>query len=422
MSVLVLSASHHTASVELLSALTLDAPARGKLATEVYASEFVDEVLVLSTCNRTEIYAAVSKFHGGLEEVTTALATVSGVPLHRLQDACAVSYDERAVQHAFSVASGMASMVRGEQQILGQVRAALTESQQAGTVGTALNALFQQALRVGKRVQHETSAGSAGRSLITAALDRVPTVAGRRVLIVGAGAMASLAARTAYARGAEIGLVNRTRSKAENLAESVAGKVFALSELRTAVAQADVLISCTGGRDPLLRPDDLAGSAVRHAIDLGLPADIDPAVAQLPGVELINLESLAHGGFDTASDAELADAERLVADEVSDFLAARHAAAVTPTVVALRTMAGEILDTELARLDARTRGLGETERAEVAQAMRRVVEKLLHQPTVRVRQLATDTAEMDYAGALRELFALDADAVRAVSDAEPPPR
>ncbi|TDT29986.1 glutamyl-tRNA reductase [Naumannella halotolerans] len=413
MSILALSASHHTASLDLLAELTLVPDQRAKVLTELERSAYVDEALVLSTCNRTEIYAAVSRFHGGLEELAGALSLVSGVPLTALQSGCAVSYDERAVQHAFSVASGMDSMVRGEQQILGQVRSALTEGQRAGTVGTSLNSLFQQALRVGKRVQHETAAGAAGRSLVTAAFDQIGDLAGRRTVIIGAGTMSSMAAATAAAAGADLVLVNRTRSKAERLAGTLGAQVRDLSELRSAIADAEVLISCTGGRDLQLGVDDLLGSGLRTVVDLALPADIAPEVAEIPGLRLINLASLAEGGYDAASEDDLADAMQLVADEVADFLAARRAAAVTPTVVALRTMASEILDAELSRLQSRTPELSEAERAEVGKSMRRVVEKLLHQPTVRVRQLSSES-DTDYAGALRELFALDPQTVRAV--------
>src|SRR5690606_768876 len=174
-------------------------------------------------------------------------------------------------------------MVVGESQILGQLRQALNSAQQHGTVGSTLNALFQQALRVGKRVQAETTIGGAGRSLVTAAYDllaeRYGPLRGRRMVVLGAGTMAGLAARTAAAQGALLTIVNRTPAKAERLAEAVDGTAVPLAELDRALAGADVLLTCTGGRDLKLGPDRLSGSPVRAVIDLAVPSDIDPAVA-----------------------------------------------------------------------------------------------------------------------------------------------
>lgn len=420
MSILVVSVSHKTAPMDLLSRLTLDPPGVTKLLGALVADEHVDEAVVLSTCNRTEVYADVSRFHGGLAAVTGELARATGVGLAQLQEAVAVLYDETTVGHCFTVTSGLDSMVAGEHQILGQVRQALAHAQQEGTVGTSLNALFQQALRVGKRVQAETSAGSAGRSLVTASLDQLARlgrgVTGQRVLIVGAGSMAALAAHTVADRGALVTLVNRTFERAAHLASAVGGDARPMAELDAALGEADVLVTCTGARGLVIGPERLADTPVRGVIDLALPADVAEEVGDLPGVELVNLGRLqAEGGFDAAGTRELGQAHELVGDEVRDFLGMRRAAQVTPTVVALRTMAKEVVGAEMSRLDQRLPDLAPAERAEVATTVRRVVEKLLHQPTVRVKELAALPDSPDYAAALRELFALDATAIDAVS-------
>lgn len=428
MSILVVSSSHRTTGVDELARAGLDAAAADKLVQVLTRSDCVDEALVLSTCNRVEVYAAVTRFHGGLEEVVEGWSALSGMSVEQLQAGCAVFYDEAAVQHCFGVASGLESMVAGEQQILGQVRSALAAGQASGTVGTVLNSLFQQALRVGKRVHTETAAGAAGRSLVTAALDQlagsedgsaVVDLAGTRVLVIGAGTMASLAARTAYARGAVLHLANRTRERADRLAATVEGTVHDWSAVTGALAGADVVVSCTGARGFTLTAGQLAGTGVRAVVDLGLPADVDPQVAGLPGVRLVNLASLSRGGFASASESELEVARELVRGEVTDFLGSRRAAQVTPTVVALRSMASEVTAAELARLELRAPDLTEGQRREIASTVRRVAEKLLHQPTVRVKQLSADPDSPDYARALRELFALNTEAVRAVSVAEP---
>ena len=423
MSILAVSVSHKTTPVDVLAAVAMGAPAAAKLADALVASEHVDEAVVLSTCNRTELYASVSRFHGGLDDMIAGLADLVGVPVAELRNLCAVYFDEGAVAHAFAVASGLDSMVVGENQVLGQVKAALTQCQALGTVGTVLNSLFQQAIRVGKRVQSETAIGSAGRSLVTAAYEllsaEIGELAGRRVLVVGAGSMASLAARTAAAAGASVTCANRTLVRAERLAESVGGRAIGLAELDDALTTTDVVVTCTGARDLMLGLEDLSATEVRGIVDLALPADVSPDVTGL-GIALVNLDRLGAGQVDAASGAEVEAARELVRLEVQDFLAMRRSAAVAPTVVALRSMASDVVAAELTRLDSRVPGLTGDQRGEIHRTVRRVDDKLLHQPTVRVQEFAADPEAVDYAAALRELFALDPQSVAAVMSPEVP--
>lgn len=421
MSILVVSVSHKTTPVDVLAAVAMDAPASAKLADALIASEHIDETVVLSTCNRTELYASVSRFHGALDDLTNSLAEYVGIGVAELRGMCAVYYDEGAVAHTFAVASGLDSMVVGENQILGQVKTALTQCQSLGTVGTVLNALFQQAIRVGKRVQSETTIGSAGRSLVSAAYELLAAetgeLAGRRVLVVGAGSMAGLAARTAAAAGASVTCANRTLARAERLAESIGGRAIPLTELDGALSSADVVVTCTGARDLVLGRSELLGTPVRGIVDLALPADVSDDVTEL-GITLVNLDRLVAGQLDPASTGEIAAARELVRVEVQDFLAMRRSASVAPTVVALRSMASQVVSAELARLDSRLPALDDHDRSEVHRAVRRVVDKLLHTPTVRVQEFAADPEAVDYAAALRELFALDPQAVAAVMSPE----
>ena len=420
MSILVVSVSHKTTTMDALARLAMDADTSAKLAGALTASEWVDEAVVLSTCNRTELYAAVSRFHGALDDITAQFAELTGVPSVEISQGCAVYFDEGAVAHAFNVAAGLDSLVVGESQILGQVRAALTLAQQAGTVGTVLNSLFQQGIRVGKRVQTETRIGAAGRSLVSSALveltAQVGPLDGLRVTVLGAGSMASLAARTVARQGAILTCVNRSLDRAERLASAVGGHAAGLSELDRVLLTTDVVIGCTASRDILLDADQLVGTPVLGLIDIALPADVDPAVGdRLPLVNLNGLLASQQPGTEgVAPTGEVDAARELVAGEVSDFLGLRRAAQVAPTVVALRSMASEVVDAELTRLDARLPDLGDRERDEFTRAVRRVVEKLLHHPTVRVQAHAADPESVDYAAALRELFALDPQAVAAV--------
>jgi glutamyl-tRNA reductase len=429
MSVLVVGISHHTAPVELLERLVLDSSLVEKLIHAVQLTEHVQETAVLATCNRIEIYTDVDRFHGSVEAICLALCELTGQSGDDVVPHLYVHYDDGAISHLFHVAAGLDSMVVGEGQILGQVREALRVAQELGTVGSALNAAFQQALRVAKRTHAETGIDRAAPSLVSVSLDRAQDhlgpLAGKRAVVVGAGAMASLAVSTLSRRGlAEVVVVNRTAAKAARLAEQYAGRTAPFEDLAAELADADLLLSCTGSVGLLLTADEVratrgAATAPLAVVDLALPHDVDPAVAELPGVQLIGLKRLAEELSDDPEGlADVLGVRRIVAEEIQAFLDARRVANVTPTVVALRTMATGVVDAELARLDSRLPELPPEVRAELALAVRRVADKLMHQPTVRVKELANTSGAVSYAAALAELFALDQQAVDAVTRAD----
>lgn len=426
MSTLVVGLSHRSAPLSLLERAALDADAATKLLADVRHASTVGEAVVLATCNRSEVYGEVAKFHGGVEELSELLAQHAGVDLAELTPHLYVHFEDRAVHHLLSVASGLDSMVVGESQILGQVKAALRTAQDAETVGPVLNELFQQALRVGKRVHTDTGIDRAGQSLVTVGLAVVEPalgrLAGRSALVVGAGAQAALAAATLRRLDVgEIVVTNRTVERATRLARAVGGRALPLTELIPALQEADLVVACTGAAEVVVPT-----AAVRVALaargprplallDLALPHDIDPACAQLPGVVRVDLAALASLAADerTAEDVEAARA--IVLAEAALFTAARRSARVAPTVVALRAMAADVVDVELGRLAGRLPELDAAARAEVANTVHRVVDKLLHAPTVRVKELAGEPGGQTYETALRELFALDRRAVEAVT-------
>ena len=421
MSYLVVGISHRSSDLSLLERVALDADKATKLAVDVQQASSVSESAVLATCNRTEVYADVERFHAGMDEVTAVLADVTGVPLIDLAEHLYVHFEEGAVGHLFQVAVGLDSMVVGESQILGQVKETLRVGQDLETVGPALNPLFQQALRVGKRARAETGIDAAGRSVVTAGLDAVAGplggLAGLRTVVVGAGSMAALAATTLRADGAgRIVVANRNLQRATVLAERVGGIAIPLDEVPAALAEADLVVSCTGARGVVLTEETIRTAAAGRrfgVLDIALPHDVDKAVADLDGVTLVALADLAGTAGGAEDDVE--EVRRIVHEETVGFEATRRAASVTPTVVALRAMARGLVDAELARLDRRLPGLDATQREEVAQTIRRVVDKVLHTPTVRVKELAADPGGPTYADALRELFALDQSAVEAVT-------
>ena len=428
MSVLVVGVSHKTAPVSVLERLALDVEGVQKLVREVTDSTHVLEATALATCNRVEIYAEVDRFHGSIETVSRLLCERADEKPEEVVPHLYVHYDDGAVSHLFNVASGLDSMVVGEGQILGQTREALRLGQELGTIGPALNVLFQQALRVGKRTHAETDIDQAAPSLVSVALDRaasdVGTIAGKRVVVIGAGSMAALGVATVSRLGAaDIVVANRTGASAVRLAEQYGGRSVALSELASSIAAADVLISCTGATGLVLAAAQVA-EARAHAtsplavIDLALPHDVEPAVADLPGVSLIGLARLAEEVNEGEGATDVAAVRDIVSQEITAFLTARRASSVTPTVVALRTMATGVVDTEVNRLLTRLPDLEPEVRDELEQTVRRVADKLLHHPTVRVRELANETGAVSYATALAELFSLNPEAVEAVTRPE----
>jgi glutamyl-tRNA reductase len=428
MSVLVVGVSHKTAPVAVLEKLALDADGLDKLVHDASSSEHVLEATALATCNRIEIYAEVDRFHGSVETVSRLLCNLADEAREEVVPHLYVHYDDGAVSHLFNVASGLDSMVVGEGQILGQARHALRLGQESGTLGPALNALFQQALRVGKRVHAETDIDRAAPSLVSVSLDRaaahVGPVEGRRVMVVGAGAMAGLAVATVSRLGAaDIVVSSRTDSRAQRLAEQYGGRAVPLAGIDAQLPDVDILVSCTGATGVVLPLAKVAAARAGTTrplavIDLALPHDVDPSVGELPGVCLIGLASLAEELHDGDGAFDVAAVRGIVAEEIAAFLAARQAASVTPTVVALRTMATGVVEAEMLRLLSRLPDLDPSMRAEVEHTVRRVADKLLHQPTVRVKELANQEGAVSYATALAELFSLDPEAVEAVTRAE----
>ena len=450
MSVLVFGVSHRSAPVAVLEQLAADESEQGKLVERVLQSPLVTEAMLLSTCNRVEVYAVVDAFHGGLSVISQVLADHAGMSVGELTKHAYVRYSEAAVEHLFSVTSGLDSAVIGEQQVLGQVRRAYASAEAGRSVGRILHDLAQRALTAGKRVQAETGIAAAGASVVSVALhiaaERLyrpelgpsyTALTGRTVTVIGAGSMGSLAAALLVRLGVgHVNVVNRSLPRAQRLVQIIAeqgvgAQAMTLDELPAALAAADLAVSCTGAVRPVVTLAD-----VHHALagvqrdesaeplvlcDLGMPRDIDAAVAGLPGVCVIDMERLQREPAALAAAAHTDAAREIVAAEVAAYLAGQRMAEVTPTVTALRRRAAEVVDTELLRLEHRLPGLDDVQRAEVARTVRRVVDKLLHAPTVRIKQLAVAPGGDTYTEALRELFELDPQAVEAVAGGESPP-
>jgi len=419
MTLLVVGLSHHSAPVRVLERASIPAEDVTKVLDELHRSAAISEVIVLSTCNRIEIYADVARFHPAVVDISTTLARIAGMGVTELGDNLYVHFDEAAADHLLQVAAGLDSMVVGESQILGQLRNAYAVGTEAGTVGKVLHEASQTALRVGKRVHSETGIDRAGASVVSVALQQAADafggagqLVGKRFVLLGAGSMGALAGATLrrLAGGADLDavVVNRGIDRAQRLAAGVGGRAGSRDSLADEIAAADVLISCTGATGLVVEVPEVRARNGRPLVvlDLALPRDVDPAVSLMADVRYIDLEVLRSSGA-MVSDAEVAAAAAIVASELRGYLTSQQVRAVAPTVTALRARAAQVVDAELLRLDSRLPGLDATVRDELASAVRRAVDKVLHAPTVRVKELAATPEGNSYAAALRELFDLD---------------
>ncbi|MCQ4617549.1 glutamyl-tRNA reductase [Corynebacterium sp. CCUG 59401] len=425
MSVLVVGMSHRSAPVALLERLSMDNAVQEQTARALLEQPSISEAMTISTCNRMEVYAVTNAFHTGVNDVLSVLSEFSGVELAQLRGYLYVRYADAAAKHLMRVAAGLDSMVVGEQQIIGQVRSAYQDAADRGTIGPALHALVQSALHAGKRVHTETDIDDAGSSMVTAALDEAmrlkgltpdASLEGHSALVLGAGAMSSLAATDLGKRGvSKLIIANRTRSRAERLAEharaaGVTAEVVDFSARAGALSRVDIAVSATASDGFTITPEDISGPAL--LVDLSLPRDIDDAVAELPGVSLINIEAL-HEALKHSADSPMCpeldargQAEEIVATELAAYGTEQRVRDVAPMVTELRVTAAETAQTELDKLRSRLPGLDDGEFGEVERAVRRIVDKLLHNPTVKIKELAGTQSKVSYEIAIEELFGL----------------
>ncbi len=402
--------SHRSASLDLLERVAVagaDVPALIAAISEPP----VTGVLALSTCNRLELYADVSSFHPGIDALLRAVAWTSGVEVEELAATTVVRHDHAAVAHLLTVACGLESIAVGEVQIIGQLRSALKVSQDAGRSSGPLVSLATRALRVAKHAHADTDLDHVSPGLVDAGLarvhDRLGDPARLRHVVVGAGSMNGVTVATLVRAGAEqVTVVNRSLERAQHLAASYGVTAAAWGDLAGLVATADVVWTATGAPDYVVTPGILGvRSRPRVLVDLAMPRDVHPACAELPGVDVVDLDGLA-GVLARLGRGSLADVRSMVAAEVDGWMVEQRERSIAPTVTALRSRADDIVELELARLRAKLGESGEHAAAEAERMVHRVVDKLLHTPTVRVRELVDAPAE-SMSDALRLLFDLE---------------
>ncbi len=416
MPVLVLGLNYKTAPVALLERLAVPPDLLEKALADLTGREHVTEAAVLSTCNRVEVYANVTRYHGGMADLRNFLAEWAGVPIEDIADRAYDHFDDRAAAHLFAVTSGLDSMVVGEREIAAQVKQAFADAERERSVGRLLQAMFRQALRVGRRVRAETGLERGASSMVEVALgaaDRIVSgLGGRTVLLVGAGKMGQLAGLRLLGVAGRILVANRTRDRAERLAARVDGEVVDLDDLRTGLDAADVVLSCTGASTPVITREDaeaaLPGRAGRPLVllDIAVPRDVDPVCATLPGVTVLDVDAI-RALTDTGATGELvARARAMVEDEARTFASWTRSVRVEPTIAALRARAEAVRVAETARLGSRLASLDDRQRAAVEALTRGIVSTLLHDPSVNLKRIADTRSGDPYAHALRELFDL----------------
>jgi|TARA_B110000116_G_scaffold120092_1_gene104120 glutamyl-tRNA reductase len=405
--------------LDLLERMTIPASRLPKALADLTSREHINEAVVLSTCNRIEVYVFAEKFHGAYQDIRNFFAEVSHVAPEEFSDHLTSLYDGDAARHLFSVASGLDSAVLGEHEILGQVRKSWETASTEGAVGPVLNTLFRHSLEVGKRVRTETAISrnitSVSQAAVAMATERLGGLEGRQVLIVGAGEMGEGLARALHGGGvAGIRVANRTWDRAVEVAGRLGGEPVRLDDLPHHLAEVDVLLTSTGASAAILEHGDLASVVgERHGrellvVDIAVPRDVDPTAGEIEGVTLLDMDDLrefADVGI-RERQREVTAVHAILDVELDRYVDESTARSVAPLVASLRARGDLVRSGELQRLAARLGDLDDRQRDAVEALAAGIVGKLLHEPTVRLKD-ATGTARGErLAEALRDLFDL----------------
>ncbi|MFN3256039.1 MAG: glutamyl-tRNA reductase [Ilumatobacter sp.] len=418
MSILVVGVNHRSGPLPLLERLAITPDELGKAVAGLSKRDNIREAVILSTCNRTEVYVVAERFHGAYGDVRDFLCSIGDIDVDELSPHVFSEHDEGAVTHLFEVASGLDSAVLGESEILGQVRVAWDVAQAESAARTSLGLLFRSAIAAGKRARSETAIGRGTASISHAAVEMLDDVlddlAGKRVIVVGAGAMGEgVAIALRKAGGAHITVVNRTPERGAALAERVEGKAVGFDALASSLAEADVVIAGTGSGQPvitqeLVRTARASSSTPLLVFDIGLPRDVEPSVAELPEVTAFDLDDLRDWADRGRAHREL-EAERvraIVREEVENFAVESTARQAAPLVASMHAAVEAVRLAELERFASRLSGLDDAQRRSVEALTKAIVAKLLHEPSVRLKTQAGTPQGDRNAAAVRDLFDL----------------
>ena len=432
MSVFVVGLNHRSAPLALLERVGVPEVRLEKALAELRGLEHVQEAVVVSTCNRVEVYAFAATFHGAYENVREFLAEFSYTPLGEFSQQLYSLFGADAVAHLFRVVSGLDSAVLGENEIQGQVKRAWEAAQREGAAGPGLNRLFRHALQTGKRVRSNTSVGTEKISSVCDAavglLQReLGDLAGRRALLLGTGEVGQTGARIFSEMNlAEVCVASRTWQRASHLAAEVGGRAVHLDELGDELASVDFLFCATGAPSVMLERSEIAAVMERRRVnggpaksrklvvlDLAVPRDADPAIAEIDGVRLFDITDVqsfvaeaSEAAESEGSLAEMHRAQTIINEEVQNHLAADSAEAMAPLIVDFRRSICDISQSEFDKFESQLASLNPDQRESVEALVHSIVNKVLHTPTARIRESA-DTADSEALGeALRDLFDL----------------
>jgi glutamyl-tRNA reductase len=413
--------SHRFAPAEMLEKLAVPSAELGDALTRLHAVPSIDEVLVLSTCNRVEVYAAAS---GPAEQVTQAVTGLvasrgrlrAGEVLRMARTRVGIA----AAEHLFSVACGLDSMAIGEDQIVAQIKAAARAAATAGTTGPVISGLIDAALRASKRARTQTAISTEGISLARAGLDvaaaHLGGLADRHAVVVGTGSMGRLAAQLLHDSGvARLSVASRNAARAAEVAAGLQASHLPASDVPATLAGADLLVTATGAPAPVVAAGPVRAARAQAAgrplfvLDLGLPPDVDAAVGRLAGVTLVDLTALGRHLADRAVPDQIPQVRAIIAAEAAGYMNRRDQAAAAPVIAAMHAQIRQFADAELARLHHRLPDLSEEQRAETAATVHRILRKVLHRPTIRAKEFSAGPEGPVYLDVLTQLFDLRTD-------------
>ena len=419
MSIVVLGINYHTSPVTLLEKVMIPVPAMSEALRVLSSHSDIREVVVLSTCNRTEVYAVAERFHGAHTDILEFLCETSGLSADEITPHLYSQFDDDAVVHLFEVAAGIDSAVLGETEIVGQVRDAWDFAMKQGTSRSTLNLLFRYALESGKRARTETGISRSTASVAHAAVEMseeiLGTLSGKRVLVVGAGEMGEGVAGALSRAGTEsITVLNRTVSRAEALADKIGARVSDFESLETELVTADLVLACTGAGGVIIDHELMARvrngvSTPLLVVDIALPRDVAASVAELPGVTLRDLDHLsdwAQRGIDKRA-SEVGQVREIIGEEVKRFLLDQTQRQAAPLVAQLREVVESIRTAEMERFESALAAMTPEQRELVESISHGIINKMLHAPSVRLREAAGTPQGERLSAAVRDLFSLE---------------
>lgn len=390
-----------------------------KTLVDVKSRRHVSEAVVLSTCNRTEIYVFAEKFHGAYQDVRDFLSDLSDLPAEDFNDYLYVHYEDEAIRHLFSVTCGLDSAVVGENEIQHQVKVAWKKAQEENTCGPIINAAFRRALEVGKRVRTQTGLSkntpSIARAVVDMAAEHLNGLQAKKVLLLGAGEMGEGMATSLYENDVgEIIFANRNLDNARKLASTSGSKAIAIEEIPKYLNEVDLFISSTAAPEALFNSEQLLNESDRKnqknllIIDIAIPRDIDPSVADVTGVTLLDMDNLRDFAEPSRvqRETDLVIVRKVISEETNRFLDQQSARKVAPLITEFRDSAEEIRQIELKRFEARLANLSDDQRNAIESLTQGILGKILHDPTVSLNEAAGSPRGERLADALRELFNL----------------